>query len=111
MDFIVPFPDIARFLDMDGGKNTEFSTTQDTNVYYDYLCSISQDAEKVTNFFNTFLEEYGELPSFDIFETCDKTSATHKRRRRSLRESCESIKHNPQDIAYSWKNKVIKDEI
>ncbi|CAF1091395.1 unnamed protein product [Adineta steineri] len=76
--FAVPFPDMHRFLSTshrlhhhDGSirGGSEIGTKKD---FHAYLCSISKDSDEMSNFINIFIEEHGQQPAFDLFESCEQ---------------------------------------
>lgn len=38
------------------------------------LFSITKDSDEMTNFISVFIEEHGEPPAFNIFESCEEVS-------------------------------------
>ncbi len=37
-----------------------------------YFKSITKDSEEMSNFINIFIEEHGQPPAFNIFESCEQ---------------------------------------
>ncbi|CAF4406770.1 unnamed protein product [Rotaria socialis] len=77
--FAIPFPDMNRFLStshrLHHHKSSPMSGTTAINKKHDfhaYLCSISKDSEEMSNFLNIFIEEHGQPPAFNIFESCEQ---------------------------------------
>ncbi|CAF1022050.1 unnamed protein product [Adineta ricciae] len=81
--FAVPFPDMNRFLSTSpklhhhhqqsqtkGGTETG-ATKED---FHAYLCSISKDSEEMSNFISIFIEEHGQAPAFNLFESCEQVA-------------------------------------
>ncbi len=36
--------------------------------------SISKDSEEMTNFISIFIEEHGQAPAFNLFESCEQVA-------------------------------------
>lgn len=42
------------------------------------LKSITKDSEEMTNFISVFIEVHGELPAFNIFESCERMEKRYR---------------------------------
>ncbi|CAF4221645.1 unnamed protein product [Rotaria sp. Silwood2] len=81
--FALPFPDMNRFLSTSQKShrhhhhtNTKSGTELETKKYdfQAYLCSILKDSEEMSNFISIFVEEHGQTPAFNLFESCEKVA-------------------------------------
>jgi len=80
--FARPFPDMNRFLSTSHklhhhhNHEHEYKTKSGTikHDFHAYLCSISKDSEEMTNFINIFIEEHGQPPAFNLFESCEQVA-------------------------------------
>ncbi|UJR08090.1 hypothetical protein I4U23_012367 [Adineta vaga] len=85
--FAVPFPDMNRFLSTSPKlhrhhqqhhhesqlkSGSEIGTTK--HDFHAYLCSLSKDSEEMSNFINIFIEEHGQPPAFNLFESCEQVA-------------------------------------
>lgn len=83
--FAIPFPDMHRFLSTSYKIHHHHQQQQQPDIKTDadlasnrkhdfeaYLCSITKDSEEMTNFISVFIEVHGELPAFNIFESCER---------------------------------------
>jgi len=83
--FAVPFPDMNRFLSTSHKLHHHHHHHHHPNVksgtesggtkkhdFHAYLCSMSKDSEEMKNFIKIFIEEHGQEPAFDIFESCEQ---------------------------------------
>jgi len=77
--FAVPFPDMNRFLSTSHKlhhhePNTKSGTKSSSKKhdFHAFLCSIAKDSEEMSNFINVFVEEHGQPPAFNIFESCEQ---------------------------------------
>jgi len=101
--FAIPFPDMNRFLSTShklhhhhhhsASGTTSAPTKHD---FHAYLCSISKDSEEMSNFINIFVEEHGQPPAFNLFESCEQVAK---------RDEDESNKSN-EDLAIIRLNKI-----
>lgn len=39
-----------------------------------FAISISKDSEEMTNFISIFIEEHGQAPAFNLFESCEQVA-------------------------------------
>ncbi|CAF0719191.1 unnamed protein product [Adineta steineri] len=121
--FVVPFPDMSRFLStshklhhheptIKSGIETSSAQKHD---FHAYLCSITQNPEQVSNFLSIFIEEHGEPPAFNIFESCEEVSkrdlseskTNHLSSAIRLNEISEFCSNRPQlRFTKRWKHSV-----
>jgi len=94
--FAVPFPDMNRFLSTSHklhhhGQNTKSGTelSSKKHDFHAYLCSMSKDSEEMSNFISIFIEEHGQAPAFNIFESCEQVA------KRDQSESIDKDKLSP----------------
>ncbi|CAF0991347.1 unnamed protein product [Rotaria sordida] len=92
--FAMPFPDMNRFLSTshklhhDSHSKTGVKSNNKKHDFHAYLCSISKDSEEMSNFLNIFIEEHGQPPAFNIFESCEQVA------KRDQLESSNNNKNN-----------------
>ncbi|UJR38271.1 hypothetical protein I4U23_030944 [Adineta vaga] len=81
--YAMPFPDMNRFLSTSHKIHHHHEPTMKSGAelsetkkhdFHAYLCSITKDSEEMTNFISIFIEEHGEAPAFNIFESCAEVS-------------------------------------
>ncbi|CAF4707911.1 unnamed protein product [Rotaria sp. Silwood1] len=79
--FVMPFPDMNRFLSTshklhhhDSNSKTGTKSHNKKHDFHAYLCSISKDSEEMSNFLSIFIEEHGQPPAFNIFESCEQVA-------------------------------------
>ena len=41
--------------------------------FHAYLCRISKDPEMMNHLLNLFMEEHGQPPAFNLFESCEQS--------------------------------------
>jgi len=111
--FAVPFPDMNRFLSTSHKlhhhhHHEEPTTKSDTEVgtkkhdFHAYLCSISKDSEEMSNFISIFIEEHGQAPAFNLFESCEQVA----KRDESVIRLDEILQVCSARITKRWKGSV-----
>ena len=43
-------------------------------IIFQIIISISKDSEEMSNFISIFIEEHGEAPAFNLFESCEQVA-------------------------------------
>jgi len=113
--FAVPFPDMNRFLSTSHKlhhhheepilkSGTEVGTKK--HDFHAYLCSISKDSEEMSNFISIFIEEHGQAPAFNLFESCEQVVKRNDRKIESAIQLNELSQVCSSRIAKRWKGSV-----
>jgi hypothetical protein len=79
----------------------EFGTRK--TDFHNYLCSIIDDYDELTNFVRSFIEEHGQTPAFDLFESCE-----HVAKRSVEYKTCvSSMSDNDRSGSFSVRTTIL----
>jgi hypothetical protein len=118
--FAMPFPDMNRFLSTSHKLHHHEADTKGSSEssnkkhdFHAYLCSISKDSEEMSNFISIFIEEHGQAPAFNLFESCeqiakrDQLESNEKSTGLQFNELSEFCSNRPQPrFAKRWRHSV-----